>query len=226
MITLNNVTKEYKKGNIGLDQISLQIEKGEFVFIVGKSGSGKTTLMKLLQKELEPTSGEIVVNGQNYRNLKQRKLPKFRRQMGMVFQDFRLLKDRTIFENVAFAQKVVEAPKRHMKRQVLEMLELVGLKDRMNALPSELSGGEQQRVAIARALVNHPVLLLADEPTGNLDPVTAREIMNLLSDINKSGTTVLVVTHNRELVNEMGKRVVLLDGGHIEQDEIRGSYDI
>lgn len=226
MITLNNVTKEYKKGNVGLDQVSLHIDKGEFVFIVGKSGSGKTTLMKLLQKELEPTSGEIVVNGQDYRYLNRRKLPKFRRQMGMVFQDFRLLKDRTIFENVAFAQKVVEAPNRSIKRQVVTMLDLVGLKDRMNALPSELSGGEQQRVAIARALVNHPVLLLADEPTGNLDPVTAREIMELLSDINKSGTTVLVVTHNRELVNEMGKRVILLDEGHIEQDEIRGSYDI
>ncbi len=226
MITLNNVTKEYKKGNVGLDQVSLHIDKGEFVFIVGKSGSGKTTLMKLLQKELETTSGEIVVNGQDYRHLNRRKLPKFRRQMGMVFQDFRLLKDRTIFENVAFAQKVVEAPNRSIKRQVVTMLDLVGLKDRMNALPSELSGGEQQRVAIARALVNHPVLLLADEPTGNLDPVTAREIMELLSDINKSGTTVLVVTHNRELVNEMGKRVILLDEGHIEQDEIRGSYDI
>lgn len=226
MITLNNVTKEYKKGNIGLDQISLHINKGEFVFIVGKSGSGKTTLMKLLQKELEPTSGEIIVNGKNYRQLNRRKLPKFRRQIGMVFQDFRLLKDRTIFENVAFAQRVVEAPNRSIKRQVMTMLDLVGLKDRMNALPGELSGGEQQRVAIARALVNHPVLLLADEPTGNLDPVTAREIMELLSDINKSGTTVLVVTHNRELVNEMGKRVILLDEGHIEQDEIRGSYDI
>ena len=226
MITLNNVTKEYKKGNVGLDHISLHIDKGEFVFIVGKSGSGKTTLMKLLQKELEPTSGEIIVNVQDYRHLTRRKLPKFRRQMGMVFQDFRLLKDRTIFENVAFAQKVVEAPNRSIKRQVVTMLDLVGLKDRMNALPSELSGGEQQRVAIARALVNHPVLLLADEPTGNLDPVTAREIMELLSDINKSGTTVLVVTHNRELVNEMGKRVILLDEGHIEQDEIRGSYDI
>lgn len=226
MITLNNVTKEYKKGNIGLDQVSLHINKGEFVFIVGKSGSGKTTLMKLLQKELEPISGEIIVNGQNYKELKHRKLPKFRRQIGMVFQDFRLLKDRSIFENVAFAQKVVEVPNRYIKRQVIMMLELVGLKDRMNALPSELSGGEQQRVAIARALVNHPVLLLADEPTGNLDPVTAREIMDLLSDINKSGTTVVVVTHNRELVNEMGKRVILLDEGHIEQDEIRGSYDI
>lgn len=226
MITLKNVTKEYNKGNIVLEDVSLDIAKGEFVFIVGKSGSGKTTLMKLLQKELDVTSGQIIVNGQDYKKLTQRNLPKFRRQMGMVFQDFRLLKDRTIFENVAFAQQVVEVPHRYIKRQVENMLEMVGLKDRMNAFPNELSGGEQQRVAIARALVNHPVLLLADEPTGNLDPVTAKEIMELLSEINKSGTTVLVVTHNKELVNEMGKRVILIEDGHIEQDEIRGSYDI
>lgn len=226
MITLKNVTKEYNKGNIGLEVVSLDIAKGEFVFIVGKSGSGKTTLMKLLQKELDVTSGQIIVNGQDYKKLTQRNLPKFRRQMGMVFQDFRLLKDRTIFENVAFAQQVVEVPHRYIKRQVENMLEMVGLKDRMNAFPNELSGGEQQRVAIARALVNHPVLLLADEPTGNLDPVTAKGIMELLSEINKSGTTVLVVTHNKELVNEMGKRVILIEDGHIEQDEIRGSYDI
>lgn len=226
MITLKNVTKEYNKGNIGLEDVSLDIVKGEFVFIVGKSGSGKTTLMKLLQKELDVTSGQIIVNGQDYKKLTQRNLPKFRRQMGMVFQDFRLLKDRTIFENVAFAQQVVEVPHRYIKHQVENMLEMVGLKDRMNAFPNELSGGEQQRVAIARALVNHPVLLLADEPTGNLDPVTAKGIMELLSEINKSGTTVLVVTHNKELVNEMGKRVILIEDGHIEQDEIRGSYDI
>ena len=226
MITLKNVTKEYNKGNIGLEYVSLDIAKGEFVFIVGKSGSGKTTLMKLLQKELDVTSGQIIVNGQDYKKLTQRNLPMFRRQMGMVFQDFRLLKDRTIFENVAFAQQVVEVPHRYIKRQVENMLEMVGLKDRMNAFPNELSGGEQQRVAIARALVNHPVLLLADEPTGNLDPVTAKGIMELLSEINKSGTTVLVVTHNKELVNEMGKRVILIEDGHIEQDEIRGSYDI
>lgn len=226
MITLKNVTKEYNKGNIGLEDVLLDIAKGEFVFIVGKSGSGKTTLMKLLQKELDVTSGQIIVNGQDYKKLTQRNLPKFRRQMGMVFQDFRLLKDRTIFENVAFAQQVVEVPHRYIKRQVENMLEMVGLKDRMNAFPNELSGGEQQRVAIARALVNHPVLLLADEPTGNLDPVTAKGIMELLSEINKSGTTVLVVTHNKELVNEMGKRVILIEDGHIEQDEIRGSYDI
>ena len=226
MITLKNVTKEYDKGNTGLTNVSLDVEKGEFVFIVGKSGSGKTTLMKLLQKELEPTSGQIIVNGQNYKELKRKELPKLRRQMGMVFQDFRLLKDRTIFENVAFAQQVVEVPHRYIKRQVENMLEMVGLKDRMNAFPNELSGGEQQRVAIARAVVNEPKILLADEPTGAFDPVTAREIMELLSEINKKGTTVLVVTHNRELVNEMGKRVIQIEDGQIQQDEARGFYDI
>lgn len=226
MITLKNVTRIYDKENTGIQNVSLEIKKGEFVFIVGRSGSGKTTLMKLLQKELDVTSGQIIVNGQDYRKLKNKEIPRLRRQIGIVFQDFRLLKDRTIFENVAFAQKVVEVPNRYIKRQVENMLDLVGLKDRMNAFPSELSGGEQQRVAIARALVNHPVLLLADEPTGNLDPVTAREIMELLSEINKRGTTVLVVTHNRELVNEMGKRVILIEDGQIQQDEARGSYDI
>lgn len=226
MITLRNVSKSYGKGQPAIDHMDLQIDKGEFVFVVGNSGSGKSTLIKLLLKELEPTEGTIEVNGQILNKLKRRKVPKYRRGVGVVFQDFRLLKDRTIFENVAFAQQVVEVPHRYIKRQVENMLEMVGLKDRMNAFPNELSGGEQQRVAIARALVNHPVLLLADEPTGNLDPVTAKEIMELLSEINKSGTTVLVVTHNKELVNEMGKRVILIEDGHIEQDEIRGSYDI
>ena len=226
MITLENVSKSYAKGQPALNDVSLHIDKGEFVFIVGNSGSGKSTLIKLLLKELEPTSGTIIVNDQNLGKMKRRKVPKYRRGVGVVFQDFRLLKDRTIFENVAFAQQVVEVPHRYIKRQVENMLEMVGLKDRMNAFPNELSGGEQQRVAIARALVNHPVLLLADEPTGNLDPVTAKGIMELLSEINKSGTTVLVVTHNKELVNEMGKRVILIEDGHIEQDEIRGSYDI
>ena len=224
MITLKNVTKEYDKGNIGLTDVSLDVEKGEFVFIVGKSGSGKTTLMKLLQKELEPTSGQIIVNGQNYKELKRRELPKLRRQMGMVFQDFRLLKDRTIFENVAFAQKVVEAPNRYIKRQVENMLDMVGLKDRMKAFPNELSGGEQQRVALARALVNRPDILLADEPTGNLDPKTSEEIMALMEQINDRGTTVLVVTHNKDIVNAMRKRVVTMHNGKIISDEKEGGY--
>ena len=226
MITLEHVSKTYAAGVPALNDVSLEIEDGEFVFVVGDSGSGKSTLIKLLLKELEPTEGSITIGGKQLGKIRRKQIPKFRRNIGVVFQDFRLLKDRKIFENVALAQQVVEEPHRYNKHQDENMLEMVGLKDRMNAFPNELSGGEQQRVAIARALVNHPVLLLADEPTGNLDPVTAKGIMELLSEINKSGTTVLVVTHNKELVNEMGKRVILIEDGHIEQDEIRGSYDI
>ena len=226
MIILDNVTKEYKKGHPALDRVSLHVEKGEFVFVVGKSGSGKTTLVRLLLEELEPTSGRIIVNGNDYAKIKPRKIPYLRRQIGFVFQDFRLLQDRNIYENVAFAQKVVEAPNRHMKRQVLNVLDLVGLADRLKAFPGELSGGEQQRVAIARAMVNHPLLLLADEPTGNLDPITAKEIMDLLVRVQKIGTTVVTVTHNKELVNTMGKRVISLEDGRVGQDEARGSYDI
>ena len=226
MIRLEHVSKSYSAGIPALNDINLNIEEGEFVFVVGESGSGKSTLIKLLLKELEPTEGTITINGRNLHKIRRKQIPRYRRNVGVVFQDFRLLKDRTIFENVAFAQKVVEAPNRYIKRQVENMLDMVGLKDRMKAFPNELSGGEQQRVAIARALVNHPVLLLADEPTGNLDPVTAREIMELLSEINKKGTTVLVVTHNRELVNEMGKRVIQIEDGQIQQDEARGFYDI
>ena len=242
MIDLIDVSKSYGPGLPAVNHANLHIDKGEFVFVVGNSGSGKTTLIKLLMKELDSTSGQIIVSGERLEGMKHRRVAKYRRKLGVVFQDFRLLKDRNVYENVAFAQQVVEVPHRYIKRQVENMLEMVGLKDRMNAFPNELSGGEQQRVAIARALINnpavlladeptgnldpHPVLLLADEPTGNLDPVTAKGIMELLSEINKSGTTVLVVTHNKELVNEMGKRVILIEDGHIEQDEIRGSYDI
>ena len=224
MITLKNVTKEYDKENTGLTNVSLDVEKGEFVFIVGKSGSGKTTLMKLLQKELEPTSGQIIVNGQNYKELKRKELPKLRRQMGMVFQDFRLLKDRTIFENVAFAQRVIERPNRVIKKRVPEILTLVGLAEKYKSFPRELSGGEQQRVAIARAIVNEPAILLADEPTGNLDPTNSWEIMKLLEEANDRGTTVLVVTHNQEIVNEMQKRVVTMKKGVIVSDEKKGGY--
>ena len=226
MITLQNVTKEYQKGSIGLYNVSLEVNKGEFAFIVGKSGSGKTTLIKLLLKELEATSGDIVVNGYHYQKMKRRQIPYLRRQIGVVFQDFRLLRDRSIYENVAFAQQVIEVPKRAMKRQVQNVLELVGLGNRLRALPDELSGGEQQRVAIARALVNHPALLLADEPTGNLDPQNAQEIMDLLVEIQKRGTTVIVVTHNKEIVNQMGKRVIALNEGEIHHDEKGGTYDI
>ena len=205
MITLKNVTKEYNKGNIGLEDVSLDIAKGEFVFIVGKSGSGKTTLMKLLQKELDVTSGQIIVNGQDYKKLTQRNLPKFRRQMGMVFQDFRLLKDRTIFENVAFAQQVVEVPHRYIKRQVENMLEMVGLKDRMNAFPNELSGGEQQRVAIARALSYDPKIILADEPTGNLDSDTWDEIMDIFDVLKEQGKCIIIVTHSKKMAQRADK---------------------
>ena len=224
MITLKNVTKEYNKGNIGLEDVSLDIAKGEFVFIVGKSGSGKTTLMKLLQKELDVTSGQIIVNGQDYKKLTQRNLPKFRRQMGMVFQDFRLLKDRTIFENVAFAQRVIGRPTRVIRKRVPEVLQEVGLAGKYKAFPDELSGGEQQRVALARALVNRPDILLADEPTGNLDPKTSEEIMALMEQINDRGTTVLVVTHNKDIVNAMRKRVVTMHNGKIISDEKEGGY--
>lgn len=226
MITLKNITKEYEKGNPGLTDVSLEVEKGEFVFIVGKSGSGKTTLMKLLLKELDADSGDIIVNGYDYKKMKRRELPRLRRQMGVVFQDFRLLKDRNIYENVAFAKKVVESKNRNFKEDVMKALDVVGLADRKDARPDQLSGGEQQRVAIARAIVNHPVLLLADEPTGNLDPINAKEIMDLLEMIQKRGTTVLVVTHNKELVNQMGKRVISISEGKIDQDEVGGTYDI
>ena len=224
MITLKNVTKEYNKGNIGLEDVSLDIAKGEFVFIVGKSGSGKTTLMKLLQKELEVTSGRIIVNGQDYKKLTQRNLPKFRRQMGMVFQDFRLLKDRNIYENIAFALRVTETPTRVIKRKVPAALSLVGLAQKYKAFPKELSGGEQQRVAIARAIVNEHAILLADEPTGNLDPTNSWEIMSLLKEANDRGTTVLVVTHNQEIVNEMNERVITMKQGVIVSDEQKGGY--
>ena len=225
MITLKNVTKEYNKGNIGLEDVSLDIAKGEFVFIVGKSGSGKTTLMKLLQKELDVTSGQIIVNGQDYKKLTQRNLPKFRRQMGMVFQDFRLLNDRNVYENVAFAQRVIQMPTKLMRKNVPNALAEVGLAGKYKAKTKQLSGGEQQRVALARALVNEPPILLADEPTGNLDPKNSWEIMKLLERINEErGTTILVVTHNREIVNEMKKRVITMKKGVVISDEEKGGY--
>ena len=225
MITLEGVTKSYNpKGQPALNNISLHINKGEFVFIVGNSGSGKSTLIKLLLKELEATSGKIMVNGYEVNKLRRRKIPKFRRGIGCVFQDFRLLPDRNVYENVAFAQRVIERPNRVIKKRVPEILTLVGLAAKYKSLPEELSGGEQQRVALARALVNRPNLLLADEPTGNLDPTNSIEIMRLLEEINERGTTVLVVTHNREIVNEMKKRVITLKNGVIISDEQEGGY--
>ena len=207
-----------------LKGINLNIEKGEFVFIVGSSGSGKTTLIKLLLKELDPTSGKIKVADTDYSKLNRKNIPKIRRKIGVVFQNFRLLKDRTVYENVAFAQRVIETPSRYIRRQVPAMLTLVGLADKYKSFPKQLSGGEQQRVALARALVNKPEILLADEPTGNLDPKNSWEIMRLLEDVNKKGTTVVVVTHNKEIVNMMKKRVITLKHGEIISDEQKGGY--
>ena len=222
MITLENVSKSYAKGQPALNDVSLHIDKGEFVFIVGNSGSGKSTLIKLLL--LEPTSGTIIVNDQNLGKMKRRKVPKYRRGVGVVFQDFRLLKDRNVYENVAFAQRVIERPNRVIKKRVPEILTLVGLAEKYKSFPRELSGGEQQRVALARALVNRPNILLADEPTGNLDPKNSLEIMKLLEEINERGTTVLVVTHNREIVNSFRKRVITMRKGVIVSDEEEGGY--
>ena len=224
MITLENVSKSYAKGQPALNDVSLHIDKGEFVFIVGNSGSGKSTLIKLLLKELEPTSGTIIVNDQNLGKMKRRKVPKYRRGVGVVFQDFRLLKDRNVYENVAFAQRVIERPNRVIKKRVPEILTLVGLAEKYKSFPRELSGGEQQRVALARALVNRPNILLADEPAGNLDPKNSLEIMKLLEEINERGTTVLVVTHNREIVNSFRKRVITMRKGVIVSDEEEGGY--
>ena len=224
MIVLEGVTKSYEKGLPALSNIDLKIEDGEFVFVVGASGSGKSTFIKLLLKEIEPTEGRILIDNQELGKIKRRNVPKFRRKLGVVFQDFRLLKDRTVYENVAFAQRVIERPNRVIKRNVPEVLTLMGLANKYKSLPLELSGGEQQRGALARALVNRPSILLADEPTGNLDPKNSIEIMRLLDEINARGTTVVVVTHNREIVNAMRKRVVRLRKGVIISDEKEGVY--
>ena len=224
MIELRNVTKEYSKGHAALNGVSVKIERGEFVFIVGDSGSGKSTLIKLIMKELNPTEGTIIVNGQNLNRMKHRNIAKYRRGLGVVFQEFRLLKDRSIYENIAFAQRVTEKSTRVIKKKVPAALSLVGLAQKYKAFPKELSGGEQQRVAIARAVVNEPAILLADEPTGNLDPTNSWEIMKLLEEANERGTTVLVVTHNQEIVNEMKKRVITMKKGVIVSDEQEGGY--
>ena len=219
MIELSRVCKTYETGSKAVKDISLTIDDGEFVFIVGRSGSGKSTLMKLLLKELEPTKGRIVVNDMDLGRMPRRYVPKYRRRLGVVFQDFRLLKDRTVFENVAFAQRVIGVPGRVIKETVPEMLRLVGLSSKYKAYPRQLSGGEQQRVAIARALINNPEVLLADEPTGNLDSFNTHGIMKLLEEINQRGTTVIVVTHSQEMVDEMNKRVITMERGSIISDE-------
>ena len=218
MIELKEVTKEYSKGVAALNGVSLKIEQGEFVFIVGGSGSGKSTLIRLLLKELEPTSGKIKVMGNDLSKLKHKDIPYYRRKLGVVFQDFRLLKDRNVYENIAFALRVIEAPTRVIKKKVPAALSLVGLAQKYKSYPKELSGGEQQRVAIARAIINEPSILLADEPTGNLDPANSWEIMKLLEEANQRGTTIIVVTHNHELVNAMKKRVITMQQGNIVSD--------
>ena len=225
IIALDDVSKQYQTGVDALKHVTLQIENGEFVFVVGKSGSGKSTFIKLLLKELDPTSGKLYIAGRLVNKLKRKQIPLYRRNIGVVFQDFRLLKDRTVFENIAFAQRIIGRSKREMIRNVTTMLTIVGLTDKADAYPSELSGGEQQRVAIARALVNQPTILLADEPTGNLDPQNAWEIMMLLQEVNKMGTTVVVVTHNNDIVDIMQKRVVTLNEGTVVRDDKKGGYE-
>ena len=224
LIFLDGVSKVYSAGAPALNGITLHVNRGEFVFIVGDSGSGKSTLIKLLLRELTATSGKVWVMGHDIANLPRRKIPKFRRNLGIVFQDFRLLKDRNVYENVAFAQRIIEVPTKDIRRNVPSILATVGLAGKYKAKPKQLSGGEQQRVALARALINKPSILLADEPTGNLDPKNSWEIMKLLEEINASGTTVIVVTHNREIVNAMQKRVVTMKKGVIVSDEEEGEY--
>lgn len=224
MIAIRDASKTYENGAKGIENVSIEIERGEFVFIVGSSGSGKSTLMRLLLKELEPTSGEVLIDGQDISSLTRRELPYYRRQMGVVFQDFRLLPNKTVYDNVAFAMQVVERSGREIRRNVPAVLAMVGLQKKARAYPNQLSGGEQQRTALARAIVNKPPLLLADEPTGNLDPDTAWEIMTLLEDINDRGTTVVIATHAKDIVDQMQKRVITLKYGHLLRDIKEGGY--
>jgi cell division transport system ATP-binding protein len=225
MIVFEGVTKVYEPHVTALNDVSFVIEKGEFVFVVGASGSGKSTMIRLLLKELEPTSGRILVGGRDLTRLKRSKVPLLRRNVGCVFQDFKLLPNRTAAENVAYALKVQGESRGSIRRKVPEVLSLVGLADKMGSLPDELSGGEQQRVSIARAVVNHPPLLICDEPTGNLDPDTSVGIMQLLYRINRAGTTILMVTHDREMVDKMRRRVIALEDGRLARDERRGGYE-
>ena len=222
MIEISKLTKTYDRGTKALKDVNITIDDGEFVFITGRSGSGKSTLIKILLKEVEPTSGRVVVNDMNLGKMPRHYVPKYRRRLGMVFQDFRLLRDRTVYENVAFAQRVIGVSTRRIKESVPAMLQMVGLSAKYKMFPQQLSGGEQQRVAIARALINRPEVLLADEPTGNLDSQNADEIMRLLEEINRMGTTVVVVTHSEEIVARMHKRVITMERGCVISDEIRG----
>ena len=227
MIEFKNVCKRYNTGTEAVKNASFKIEKGEFAFLVGSSGSGKSTLIKLILKEEEPTSGNIIINGKDTTFLKQSRVPYLRRSMGIVFQDFRLLPDKTVYENVAFAMYIVKATPKHIRRQVPMVLSLVGLSGKAKMYPNELSGGEQQRVCIARAIVNKPKLLICDEPTGNLDPETSKEIMDVIDKINKeTGTTVVMATHDQDIVNRMKRRVIVIKNGLISGDYAKGRYKV
>ena len=223
MIEFKNVSKVYENGSIALDDVSLFIDKGEFVVVVGHSGAGKSTLFKLLTHEVVPDSGSVLVNDVDVTRIKKSKIPMLRRKLGVVFQDFRLLPNKTVFENIAFALEVIEEKPSVIKEKVEHVLELVGLEDKANDLPEDLSGGEQQRVAVARAIVNRPLVLIADEPTGNLDPNTSKDIVDLFKHINNFGTTVVMVTHNMDLVTYLNKRVIQLEGGRVKSDNLRGA---
>lgn len=223
MIEFRNVHKVYDNGSIALEDVSIHIEKGEFILVCGHSGAGKSTFIKLLSHEVTPDSGTVIVNDVDVTRIKSSKVPYLRRKLGIVFQDFRLLPSKTVFENIAFALEVIEEKPKVIKEKVLNVLELVGLSDKANDLPQDLSGGEQQRVAIARAIVNKPLVLIADEPTGNLDPQTSRDISDLFKAINNSGTTVVMVTHDMDMVSYLNKRVIALEGGRVVSDQMRGA---
>ncbi|OIJ21005.1 cell division ATP-binding protein FtsE [Anaerobacillus alkalidiazotrophicus] len=224
MIEMKDVWKTYPNGVMAINGIDVSISKGEFVYVVGPSGAGKSTFIKLMYREEKPTKGNVVVNGFSLETIKEKKIPLFRRNLGIVFQDFRLLPTLTVYENVAFALEVIEESPANIKRIVMNVLDIVGLKNKARFLPHELSGGEQQRVAIARAIVNTPSVLIADEPTGNLDPDTSWGIMDVLEEINNRGTTVVMATHNKEIVNTIRKRVIAIEGGRIVRDQVRGGY--
>ena len=224
MLLMTGVSKTYASGSVALIDINIHIQPGEFVFIVGPSGAGKSTFIKMLFREVIPSSGSILVNGINLADLQEKEIPYLRRQLGIIFQDYRLLPDRTVYENVAFAMQVIETPYRKIKRRVMSVLDLVGLRKRANSYPGELSGGEQQRIAIARAIVNDPLLVIADEPTGNLDPETSRDIMDIFTAINETGTTIVMATHDKEIVDTMKKRVIAVEKGEIVRDDVKGVY--
>lgn len=223
MIEFNHVNKVYENGSLALEDVSIHIDKGEFVLICGASGAGKSTFIKLLSHEVMPDSGTVIVNDIDVTKLKKRKIPYLRRRLGTVFQDFRLLPNKTVFENIAFALEVIEEKPKIIREKVSRVLEMVGLPHKANDLPQDLSGGEQQRVAIARAIVNKPLILIADEPTGNLDPNTSRDIMDLFKTINNSGTTIVMVTHDMEMVRYLNKRVIALEAGRVVSDRLRGA---